>query len=48
VWAQHAIVGGALRVERGGHTIVDGAILTEQPVSLPSELRWWRALCTPE
>ena len=32
----------------GGHTIVDGAILTEQPVSLPSELRWWRALCTPE
>ena len=48
VWAQHAIVGGALRVERGGHTVVDGAILTEKPVSLPSELRWWRALCTPE
>jgi hypothetical protein len=48
VWAQHAIVGGALRVERDGHTIVDGAILTEQPVSLPSELRWWRAVCTPE
>jgi hypothetical protein len=48
VWAQHAIVGGALRVERGGHTIVDGAILTAEPVSLPSALRWWRALCTPE
>jgi len=48
VWAQHAIVGGALRVERGGHTIVDGAILTEKPVSLPSELRWWRAVCTQE
>jgi hypothetical protein len=48
VWAQHDIVGGALRVERGGHTIVDGAILDEKAASLTSELRWWRALCTPE
>jgi hypothetical protein len=48
VWAQHDIVGCALRVERGGHTIVDGAILDEKAASLTSELRWWRALCTPE
>lgn len=46
VWAQDAVVGGALRVERGGHTIVAGAIAGEE-YNLPSELRWWRELCTP-
>ena len=49
VWAQYGIVvGGALRIERGGHTIVDGAILSEEPVSLASQLQWWRAPCSPE
>ncbi len=48
VWAQHDIVGGALRGERGGPPIVDGAIVDEQAAALTSELRWWRALCTPE
>ena len=46
VWGQYLIVGGALRVERGGHTIVDGAILSEEYGS--SQLRWWRALCSPK
>ena len=46
VWGQYLIVGGALRVERGGHAIVDGAILSEQYDG--SQLRWWRALCSPE
>lgn len=45
VWAQNAIVGGALRVERGGHTIVTGAILPEDSSNLASQLRWWRTVC---
>jgi hypothetical protein len=43
VWAQNAIVGGGFRVERDGRTIVTGAI-SEQ---FPSQLRWWRTLCSP-
>jgi hypothetical protein len=46
VWAQNAVVGGALRIEGGGDTIVDGVIPTEES-GFPSELRWWRARCTP-
>jgi hypothetical protein len=46
VWAQDVIVGGALRLERGGQTIVEGAIMTEEYESRSSELRWWRALCS--
>jgi hypothetical protein len=46
VWGQYLVVGGALRVERGGHTIVDGAILSDEYGG--SQLRWWRALCNPE
>lgn len=45
VWAQDAVVGGALRVEHRGETIVTGAITTEKHNDLPSQLRWWRALC---
>ena len=44
VWAQYAVAGGALRVERGGQAIVDGAIMAEE-YNLPSELRWWPAVC---
>jgi hypothetical protein len=47
VWAQNAIVGGGFRVERGGHTIVTGAIAREEFESSASQLRWWRALCSP-
>ena len=43
VWAQNAIVGGGLRVEHDGHTIVTGAI-SEQ---YESQLQWWRKLCSP-
>jgi len=46
VWAQNAVVGGALRIEGGGDTIVDGVIPTEES-GFPSELRWWRARCRP-
>jgi hypothetical protein len=46
VWAQDAVVGGALRIEGGGDAIVDGVIPTEES-GFPSELRWWRARCTP-
>ena len=44
VWAQNAIVGGGFRVERGGRTIVTGAIMSEE---YESQLQWWRALCSP-
>jgi hypothetical protein len=48
VWGQNAIVGGGFRVERDGDTIVTGAIMSDgfgwSPVS---QLRWWRALCSP-
>jgi hypothetical protein len=46
VWAQNAVVGGALRIEGGGDTIVDGVIPTEES-GFPSELRWWQARCRP-
>jgi hypothetical protein len=46
VWAQNAVVGGALRIEGGGDTIVDGVITTGES-GFPSELRWWRERCTP-
>lgn len=46
VWAQYAVVGGALHIEGGGDTIVDGVITAEES-SFPSELRWWRARCRP-
>jgi hypothetical protein len=46
VWAQNAVVGGALHIEGGGDTIVEGAI-TREEYDLPSELRWWRARCRP-
>jgi hypothetical protein len=46
VWAQNAVVGGALHIEDGGDTIVDGVITTEES-GFPSELRWWRARCAP-
>jgi len=45
VWAQNAIVGGALRIERGGQTIVDGAIVSDDYEPGASQLRWWRELC---
>jgi hypothetical protein len=47
VWAQNAIAGGGFRVRRGGVTIVTGAIAREEEED-DSELRWWRALCSPE
>jgi hypothetical protein len=47
VWAQNAIAGGGFRVRRGGDTIVRGAIPMEEE-EYDSELRWWRALCSPE
>jgi hypothetical protein len=50
VWGQNAVVGGGLRVERGGHTIVTGAILEEEfaPGQPTAQLQWWRALCSPD
>lgn len=42
VWAQSTIVGSGLRVERDGHTIVTGAIMSQE---YESQLQWWRALC---
>lgn len=36
--------GGGLRIERGGHAILRGAIGRED-LGLPSELQWWRAVC---
>jgi hypothetical protein len=48
VWGQYAVVGGALRVERGGHTIVTGAILKEEFAQPTSQLQSWRALCSPD
>jgi hypothetical protein len=43
VWGSEGVVGAALRVERGGLTIVDGAIVKGHDP--PAELFWWRALC---
>ena len=48
VWAQDAIVGGALRIERGGHTIVDGAIVSEEYEPGAPQLRWWSGACSAE
>lgn len=42
VWAQNRIVGGGFRVERNGRTIITGAISKEYP----SQLQWWRTLCS--
>jgi hypothetical protein len=42
--AQDTVAGGALRIERGGHTILFGAIGGEDYASL-SQLQWWRAVC---
>jgi hypothetical protein len=42
--AQDTIAGGALRIERGGHTILFGAIGGEDDAPL-SQLQWWRAVC---
>ena len=47
VWAQDAIVGGALRIERGGHTIVDSEIVREEYEPGASQLRWWSEACSP-
>jgi hypothetical protein len=44
VWAQSTVAGGALRIERGGHTLLRGAVGREGS-GLPSELRWWWAVC---
>jgi hypothetical protein len=48
VWAQNAIGGGGFRVQRGGDTIVTGAIAREELFEDPaSQLQWWRELCRP-
>jgi hypothetical protein len=46
VWANNAVVGGALRIEDTRDTIVEGAITMEE-YGFPSELRWWGARCRP-
>ena len=46
VWLQNAVAGGGFRVQRGGDTIVTGAIAREEEFEDPaSQLQWWRALC---
>jgi len=50
VWAhpvstEYVVVGGALRVESAGHTIVAGAVLTEGLED--AGLQWWRRYCKP-
>jgi hypothetical protein len=48
VWTtQNAIVGGGFRVQRGGHTVVTGAIVREEYGFPAGQLQWWRALCSP-
>jgi hypothetical protein len=48
VWTtQNAIVGGGFRVQRGGHTVVTGAIVRGEYGSPAGQLQWWRALCSP-
>jgi hypothetical protein len=47
VWATEGVVGGALRVESGGKTILDGAITGKAYGYPPSELKWWPAVCRP-
>jgi hypothetical protein len=48
VWSTEGVVGGALRIESGGRTILDGAISRKAYAYLPSQLRWWPARCRPE
>jgi hypothetical protein len=48
VWTtQNAIDRGGFCVQRGGHTVVTGAIVREEYGSPAGQLQWWRALCSP-
>jgi hypothetical protein len=47
VWATEGVVGGALRVESAGKTLLDGAITRKAYGYPPSEMRWWPAMCRP-